>query len=233
MTQPVYCAIGDIHGELDRLQELHAMVRFHAEVELGGAEVTLVHLGDLIDRGQDSCGVVDYLMEMEANRGPHCVNIRGNHEQLMIESVRMEDEASRRSWLEWGGQETMDSYRRRGLDGPPDHHLDWLLGLPTIFRDEAQGLVFVHGGVDPDTFPDCGERVQMWTRRKEFFDTRCWTAPDLIGQTVVHGHSPTQDSLPDMAADGRRINLDTGAVFGGRLTAAILVPGAAPCFLHS
>jgi serine/threonine protein phosphatase 1 len=113
MTQPVYCAIGDIHGELDRLQELHAMVRFHAKVELGGAEVTLVHLGDLMDRGQGSCGVVDYLMGMEANRGPHCVNIRGNHEQLMIESVRMEDEASRRSWLEWGGQETMDSYRRR------------------------------------------------------------------------------------------------------------------------
>jgi serine/threonine protein phosphatase 1 len=233
MAQTVYCAIGDIHGELDRLKSLHDMVQFHADAELVGAEVTFVHLGDLIDRGQDSCGVVDYLIEMAAKLGPRCINLRGNHEQMMIEAVRGEDAVSRTSWLKWGGEETLESYRRRGLDGPPDDHLNWLTDLPTIFRDDAQSLVFVHAGVDPYAFPDCGERVQMWTRRKDFFDTSCWTAPDLLGQTVVHGHSPTGDSFPDIAADGRRINIDTGAVFGGRLTAAILVPGAAPHFIHS
>ncbi|WP_162173745.1 metallophosphoesterase family protein [Hyphomonas johnsonii] len=233
MTETTYCAIGDIHGELDRLKALHDSVRRHADGVTGGAPVTFVHLGDLIDRGQDSCGVVDYLMELECDPVQRSITIRGNHEQLMIQTVRDKDESSRDRWLEWGGRATLDSYHRRGLDGPPDHHLDWLAALPTIYRDEARDLVFVHAGVDPDRFPDCGERTQMWTRRREFFDPRCWTAPGLVGQTIVHGHSPTEDDKPEVAGAGQRINIDTGAVYGGRLTAAFLVPGEQPVFLHT
>ncbi|MFH1516659.1 MAG: metallophosphoesterase, partial [Pseudomonadota bacterium] len=134
MTQTVYAAIGDIHGELDRLKELHDQVRFYADRELGGADLTWVHLGDLIDRGEDSCGVVNHLIEMEARLGPRCITLRGNHEQMMIESLRFDDEASRTNWLKWGGEKTMESYHRRGLDGPTDVHLDWLHALPTIHR---------------------------------------------------------------------------------------------------
>ncbi len=234
MNRPIYCAIGDIHGELERLKDLHRQVLAFAADELRGRPLRFVHLGDLVDRGPDSCGVIDYLMAFERERGRKVITLRGNHEQMMIDAHDGPGAAvgAARHWSINGGAQTLASY-----EGKPEarmaSHLAWLKSLPTVHADRGAGLVFVHAGIDPDAYPDCGAQVNMWTRRREFMDPRCWTAPPLRGQRVIHGHTPTEDSLPEMAGDGQRLNLDTGAVYGGRLTAAVLQPGAPDLFFHS
>ena len=234
MNQPNHCAIGDIHGELERLKDLHRQVLAFAAQAFPEAPLHFIHLGDLIDRGPDSCGVIEYLMAFEQSRSPRPLTLRGNHEQMMIDAYESPDGQSvnARHWSINGGAETSASYAGKPA-GMMLKHLAWLKSLPTIHSVEEAGLVFVHAGVDPDTFPDCGEQVHMWTRRREFLDPRCWTAPALRRNRVIHGHTPTADSLPETAGGGRRLNIDTGAVYGGRLTAVLLRPGEADVFLHS
>jgi serine/threonine protein phosphatase 1 len=93
--------------------------------------------------------------------------------------------------------------------------------------------VFPDLRVDPLRFPACGETVHIWTRRREFLDPRCWTAPRPKRQRMVYGHTPTQASLPELAADGRRLNIATGAVYGGRLTGALLRAGEPDLFFRT
>lgn len=234
MTGTVYCAIGDIHGELERLVDLHQQVLAYALDVLAGSRLQFVHLGDLVDRGPDSCGVISYLIAFEARMSPRPITLRGNHEQMMMDAHAAGDAHSPewRSWVRNGGGATMDSYAFE----PPAvlaAHLAWLSGLPTIHEAPDANLVFVHAGVDPVLFPHCGEAVHLWTRRADFFDPRQWTAPALRRKRVVHGHTPTQDSLPESAGKRQRLNIDTGAVYGGRLTAACLQAGKPDLFFHS
>ena len=234
MTQTVYCAIGDIHGELSRLKDLHAQVLDYARVAFPRARLQFIHLGDLVDRGPDSCGVINYLMELETVLQPRPVTLRGNHEQMMIDAFEAGDRQSI-EWRQWamnGGNATMDSY----AFAPPsvrEAHVAWLKRLPTFHEASEAGLVFVHAGIDPELYPDCGDAVRMWTRRREFFDPRQWTAPALRRKRVVHGHTPTSDSMPDSVENGRRLNIDTGAVYGGRLTAACIQARKPDLFFYS
>ncbi|WP_169711805.1 metallophosphoesterase family protein [Henriciella litoralis] len=222
MNQPVIYAIGDIHGELDRLRDLHARIMFHHERLYSDRSMTLIHLGDFVDRGPDSAGVLELLIEMEARDDINVINLRGNHEQMMIEAYGPDKSEARLHWLINGGDETIGSYGRRGREHPPQAHLDWAKNLDTIHMIEDQKLAFVHAGVEPRTFPDSGERVHMWTRSKRFFDPSTWRTTALDGWTVVHGHTPTRDFQPDAAGTPvRRYNLDTGAVYGGKLTAGV------------
>lgn len=117
--------------------------------------------------------------------------------------------------------------------GQLECHLDWLRALPSLHEAEAARLVFVHAGIDPDRFPDCGEKVHLWMRRREFMDPRCWTTPALERQRVIDGHTPTRDSFPGSAEGGQRLNIDTGAVYGGRLPAALLRAGEPDVVFHA
>ncbi len=227
----VYCAIGDIHGELERLQVLHQRVFDYAARALPDAELQLVHLGDLVDRGPDSCGVVRYLREIEANLLPPPITLRGNHEQMMIDAWTADDPAAAAiaHWIVNGGDTTLESYNQRGQT--PDDDIGWLASLPVIHHDKTAGLVFVHAGVDSQRFPQCTDEVRLWTRRSDFFDPDKWTAPALKGQRVIHGHTPTRGRQPESDPAGRRLNIDTGAVYGGPLTAVVLRPGAPDVFL--
>jgi serine/threonine protein phosphatase 1 len=101
-----------------------------------------------------------------------------------------------------------------------------------MLRDEQRKLVFVHGGIDPKMFPNCSDEIRMWTRSEKFFRSARW--PDrheLKNILVVHGHTPTDDFEPDLQP--RRINIDTGACFGGPLTSVVLAPGEPPRFLRA
>lgn len=234
MAGAVFVAIGDVHGEADRLKRMHRLILQRWSEAWAGRRLHLVHLGDYVDRGPDSFGVIEAIMALGQTDGLHIVNLRGNHEQMMIEALDDTHSTARSTWLRNGGEETLESYRAAGHSDVPDHHVSWLRALPTLHRDMPSQMIFVHAGIDVDTYPDARPDVHMWTRSRRFFDTRKWKNPALKGWTVVHGHTPTHDFLPECdGAPVRRINIDTGAVYGGRLTAAIFVPGEEVRFLYA
>lgn len=234
MSARVYYAIGDVHGEAALLHELLASAEEDAARR--GVTPTLVLLGDLIDRGPDSRAVVAHAMKLQQSAG--AIVIKGNHEQLMLNAYDNWDTTGVHYWAMNGGDETIDSYKRangdtgvwrEAIDGA---HLNWLRNLPTIWRDEHRKIAFVHGGIDPKTFPECDEEVRLWTRSDKFFKASAWPdRPELDGLLVVHGHTPTSDFEPHV--DPRRINVDTGVCYGGPLTCVVLAPDEPPRFLHA
>ncbi len=235
MSERVYYAIGDVHGEAERLARLHDAIA--QDAARTGVAPVIVHVGDLIDRGPDSRGVIARVMALHAG-DPAMVTIRGNHEELMLSAYDRDESAGLYHWAINGGDETIASYER--VNGKHDNwrhaidddHLKWLRALPTVWRDEERKLVFVHGGIDPKKFPNCTDEVRLWTRSKQFFDTWRWPKrAELDGLMVVHGHTPTDDFTPDVR--DRRINVDTGACYGGPLTCLVLGPDEAPRFLSA
>ncbi|MGH1422677.1 MAG: metallophosphoesterase family protein [Hyphomonas sp.] len=234
MSEKLYVAIGDIHGELQRLKSLHQLARAHAAQFHPNLKLVFVHLGDLVDRGPNSCGVIEYLMNLH-EQSPETVTLKGNHEELMLDSYPNGEAYLDRAWLDWGGKETLSSYAERDLEHPPKDHLDWISALPHIVDDAARKLIFVHAGVHPEHYPKCSAQLHLWTRRRDFFNPEHWVANQLQGVTIVHGHTPTKDDKPDVAEfDGRRrINVDTGAVYGGVLTAVVLAPNEKEVFLYA
>lgn len=234
MSELVYYAIGDVHGELDKLERLLDHIR--EDAERARAAYKIIFLGDLIDRGADSRGVV--MRAKALTEGGEAASIKGNHEELMLHAYDKTESVGVYFWAENGGDETIASYKaangasddwRDAIDKP---HIKWLRALPVMIRDEERKLAFVHGGIDPNTFPHCSDEVRMWTRSNKFFDPRRWPErPELEGLIVVHGHTPTSDFEPH--CNPRRINVDTGACFGGPLTAARLAPGEKPRFLRA
>lgn len=234
MTQRVIAAIGDVHGEADRLRQLHRALFERRESDWPGMELMLVHLGDYVDRGPDSYGVIETILALEDDASVQTVNLRGNHEQMMIEALQGAHSTAKSTWLRNGGEETLSSYNAAGFSMVPERHTEWLLQLPTIYEDAVAKLIFVHAGIDPAAYPDDRPEIHMWTRSKQFFETRKWKNPALEGWQVVHGHTPTSDFLPERDGDPtRRVNIDTGAVYGGRLTAAVFVPGNETRFLYA
>jgi serine/threonine protein phosphatase 1 len=199
-------AIGDTHGLSRMLQTLIARCRQHA----GDRPAMFVLLGDYIDRGPDSAGVIRAIMNFQAELPGRVVALKGNHEATMLEVV--DGTATADHWLTQGGTETLRSY---GIDSArelPDAHVRWLRSLP-LSHDDGRRL-FVHAGIDPERSIDKQrEHDLIWIREPFLSDTRDH------GRLIVHGHTPLDDGVPDLRSN--RLNLDTGAVFGGPLTAAI------------
>jgi len=240
MAGPIYFAIGDVHGEADKLRQLHAAILDRIAFE--GHAAKIVHLGDYVDRGPDSRGVVDAVMAIEArfNRDPaiEVVSLMGNHEQMMLDAYDAASAEDAGLWWAQGGAETADSYAGGVGKGDagwretvPKEHVSWMRRLPGVLHDRERRLVFVHAGIEPARFPDEDQRTYLWTRSDRFFLQ--WQWPDreeLKGLKVIHGHTPKSF---DPEIYPHRINVDTGAVFGGPLTAVMLKEGARPEFLRA
>lgn len=236
MSDIVYYAIGDVHGEDEKLTLLHDCVREDA-TRLGVAPF-IVHLGDLIDRGPDSRGVVARVMDVHAAQPDRAVTLMGNHEEMMLNAYDSQSGMAESTWGGNGGEAAVRSYERvNGVradwrDAIDRAHVDWLRALPTLWRDIDRSIAFVHAGIDPAHFPLCSDEHRLWTRSPKFFDERRWPQrAELDGLLVVHGHTPTDDFEPDVSR--RRINVDTGACFGGPLTCVVLAPGEKERFLHA
>lgn len=220
-------AIGDIHGHLGLLQRQHSLIA--ADVSVHGA-APVVHVGDLVDRGPDSRGVIDYLMEGQAH-GEDWVVLKGNHDrmfQLFVDEDGAQDPGLRHdlSWLHprLGGSATLASYAVRNAgDRPlrpvleeakaavPERHLAFLRGLPTAYR--RADAVFVHAGIRPGVALDAQDETDLvWIRAGFLDDTRDH------GALVVHGHT----ALDTPRHYGNRLNIDSGAAYGGPLTAVVI-----------
>ncbi len=234
MTETTYYAIGDVHGMAKSLVALHALIREdHKRI---GGKATVIHLGDYVDRGPDSRQVIELAMglekQAEKTKNLAVFSLLGNHEQMMLDAFDDVDGTADEHWKMNGGAEALKSYARVTNTTPMDDwrttidaaHADWLRALPTLLVDEKRKLVFVHAGIDPLTYPDCKDEIRIWTRSPRFFNADRWPdRPELEGLRVIHGHTPTPDFAP--YADHRRVNVDTGCVYGGPLTCVVLAPG--------
>jgi serine/threonine protein phosphatase 1 len=202
---PLTYAIGDIHGSLQKMRDLMTLCERHAD----GRPATFIFLGDYIDRGPDSRGVIEALMDMQSRQPDRVIALKGNHEAVAIEIVDGETEAE--LWLREGGAATLQSYHIDHARDLPHEHVTWLRSLP-LTHDDGQRF-FVHAGIDPEKpLGAQSDRDLIWIREPFLSDVRDY------GRLIVHGHTPQTDGIPDFR--GNRLNLDTGAVFGRPLTAA-------------
>lgn len=212
-------AIGDIHGCAGLLQSLLSIIALDAS----GAPMRLVFLGDYVDRGPDSKGVIDALLTVGSER-PETIFLKGNHEQAMLDFLERPD--LNEEWLHWGGDKTLESYgvadiwtkrpddlARELSSRLPPAHAAFLRGL-TLF--EVLGdYAFVHAGFKPGVAIDAQTEEDCLWIRKAFHNARAEERPDKI---VVHGHHPVKKPLDA----GWRIDVDTGAVWSDALTAVVL-----------
>jgi serine/threonine protein phosphatase 1 len=199
-------AVGDIHGSLDKLRRLIEACRKHA----GGREMTLVFLGDYIDRGPDPAGVVRFILALQEDLPGRVVALMGNHEAMALGVL--DGAIPVGVWMFNGGAATLESYGVKDVRELPRAHLDWMRALPLTHDDGRR--FFVHAGVDPGKAlkaQDAGDL--LWIREPFLQEERDY------GRLIVHGHTPLTTKQPELRAN--RLNLDTAAVFGGPLTAAV------------
>ncbi len=198
--------IGDIHGCLDQLRRLVEL----CEQEAGPQRSKFIFLGDYIDRGPDSRGVIEFLINFQKWSPNQIICLRGNHEQLLLDAIEGED--AEINWLSNGGQATLRSYGVSRAKDLPIFHLDWIRSL-SFFHDDGRRF-FVHAGVHPDRPLDQQRTRDLLWIREPFL-----SSSKDFGRLVVHGHSPLDNGIPDLRPN--RLNLDTGAVYGRSLTAAV------------
>ena len=209
-------AIGDIHGCARQLANLHVRIAD----DLGHRPIScalLLHIGDYVDRGADTAGVIDMLVGGCPIPGMDMVNLMGNHESTMLDALAGE-RAAGTDWLFAGGRAALESY---GIDpdGPRDR---WATAIPQahqrflrdlVLTHREGGYAFIHAGVRPGIPLEQQARDDLLRSRQPFL----YSEADF-GAVVVHGHTPVKAPV----VRHNRIAIDTGAVFGGKLTCLVL-----------
>lgn len=226
-------AIGDIHGRLDLLLMLIDRIEQHGKARPCEREY-IVFLGDLIDRGPESRGVIEYLMRARAFL-PNPIFLAGNHEEMLLQMLAG-DSSRIHEWLSYGGAQFVESY---GLDpaaldalspeevavairkAVPEEHLRFLADFADSFK--VGDYFFTHAGIRPGV-PLAEQSIHdlHWIR-EDFLGS-----PARFPAMIVHGHtiSPTPDE------HANRIGIDTGAYMTGVLT-ALCVEGDTREFLRA
>jgi serine/threonine protein phosphatase 1 len=193
-------AIGDIHGCSKALNALLTAVAPTAEDQI-------IFLGDYVDRGEDSRGVIQLFLTDPRLR--NSVFLRGNHELMMLEArtSRLQTE----SWQGLGGFETLLSYGAKTVkywqEAVPDAHWQFLVNTKSYF--ETSTHIFVHASLEPDL--ELYEQTDWYLFWMRFEFAR----PHKSGKKFICGHTPQDDRIVDL---GFAACVDTGAVYGGWLS---------------
>jgi len=202
-------AIGDIHGCLAKLEHLIALI------DVDDRRDTLLFIGDYIDRGPDSRGVVDYVLDLK-ERMRSVICLRGNHEQMLLNYLC--HGRDRDLFLFNGGRGTLASYgfpstMDRKEIVLPGHHMEFFQSLLPWY--ETEDYIFVHAGLRPGIPLDKQSPEDLMWIRYEFIDSS-----HDFGRVVVFGHTHMAEPL----IEPNKIGIDTGAVYGGSLT-CVALPG--------
>jgi serine/threonine protein phosphatase 1 len=220
-------AIGDVHGRTDLLTDMHQRIaRDLAQRPVDDWRV--IHVGDYIDRGLDSSGTLQLLLDYRTNG--HGDFLLGNHDQFLRDFLQAPDRGDFELWMYNGGSETLDSF---GLDGMMMAHSSRDQDL-ALFRDQLIAAIppelpdflanlslmqqygdyaFVHAGIRPgETLDEQSDHDLIWIRDPFLMST------EDHGAVIVHGHTPVEA----VEVRPNRIGIDTGAVFTGNLTCLVL-----------
>jgi serine/threonine protein phosphatase 1 len=213
-------SIGDIHGRLDLLDDLLDSIDADS-ASRQPAKVSIIFLGDLIDRGPSSAQVVERLLQLAKAR-PETRFLLGNHEEVLLGAFSG-NEKYLRLFTKIGGRETLLSYgvteeQYRELDYPelfsalksliPQTHIDFLSSFEDLIV--IGEYAFVHAGVRPNQPLSSQQTSDLRWIRNEFLNHR-----GVLEKVIVHGHTITEE----IEIRSNRIGLDTGAYASGKLSA--------------
>jgi len=191
-------AIGDIHGCLQAFETLLTAIGPQAED-------LIVTLGDYVDRGPDSCGVVNRLQQL--SQECQTVHVLGNHETMLLEAFESEEHL--RWWLTCGGAETVASYG--GFEKIPQEHVDFFKAC--VWSYETETHIFVHANYQPDLpMSEQPEDTMIWEHLNE-----TPPAPHQSGKTAIVGHTP--QAARKIFDGGHIVCIDTCCFGGGCLSA--------------
>ncbi len=220
-------AIGDIHGHLGLLRGVHDLI---ADDMARHGAAPVVHVGDLVDRGPDSRGVIDHLAQGIA-AGRDWIVLKGNHDRMFSRFLNdpAEPEPVLRADLSWlhprlGGVETLASYGVRSAGDRPvaKVHADAVAAVPPAHRDFLRSrpawhrigeVLFVHAGIRPGVpIQNQTETDLVWIRDPFLMETASH------GPLVIHGHT----AIDTPTHYGNRVNIDSSAAYGGPLSAIVV-----------
>jgi len=219
-------AIGDVHGCDDLLAEMHERIRADLAAE-APASHHVIHLGDYVDRGAETAGVIERVRHLAATDA-NVVCLRGNHEEMLLDFLAAAEAGAEANFLANGGVATLASYGiavggwrlvRRSDESlaarlaaqMPSEHRAFLESLPYSVR--IGDFFFCHAGVRPGVDLAQQDPFDLTWIREGFLNSDA-----DFGAVVVHGHTPQH--APQIRPN--RINVDTGAVLGGPLTCVVL-----------
>ena len=198
-------AISDIHGHLKTFELLLDTINYNPE------EDELYILGDMIDRGADSRGVMDKLMDLQAdNRKVFC--LKGNHEQMML--LALEDSDNMPFWLKHGGKETAQNFQNKEIAALdiPNKYIHFMENLPHFF--DVDDYILVHAGLNFRTKEPLSDiESMMWIRN--WYDS---IDADFVKEKyIIHGHTPTSKTeithqFENLEKD-RILNIDNGCTY--------------------
>ncbi|WP_193368918.1 metallophosphoesterase [Pelagibius marinus] len=218
-------AIGDVHAHADHLWSLQERISGIIALELGEEAVSVVWLGDYVDRGWQPLETLDLVAAGLGQPGVEEIRLVGNHEIFLIEAASGEDVSLPRllNWWRFGGAETLKTLAPEARIEEPGElvaalseslgpgRLDFLRGLALQHR--IGDYVFVHAGLNPERPLEAQEEQDLLWIREPFLSGRDWPHP----VTVVHGHTPEGPTALD-----HRIGVDSGVFSSGRLSAVEL-----------
>ena len=213
--------VGDVHGSYHLLRRALVAIARHAR----GQDHGIIALGDYIDRGEDACQTLEFLVGYRGVTFLTC--LKGNHEQMLLDCIDSGSGRQLRSWLGHGGAQTLASYAiapddPRALEKLPQTHVRWMRHRPV--KVESAHHIFVHAGIVPDlSLVHQDEADFIWIRERfleakprQFLETR----------HIAHGHTCSWKGKPDAAIPellSHRSNLDTAAYRTGVLSVGVFV----------